>query len=52
MDRKFTLNYFSFHLAHFDNVLVKRENFAVSLRKKKTREIINAKRRKINQFFN
>jgi hypothetical protein len=38
-------------IAHIENILVKREHFAVSLRKKKTRDIINAKRRKINDFF-
>jgi hypothetical protein len=38
-------------IAHIKNILVKREHFAVSLRKNKTREIINAKRRKINDYF-
>ena len=33
--------------AQFENPLEKREQFAVSLRKKKTQEIVKAKRRKI-----
>ena len=34
-------------LAQFENPVEKREKFAVSLRKKKTQEIVKAKRRKI-----
>ena len=38
-----------FPLASYVDPLKKREEFAVSLRKKKTHEIINAKRRRLQQ---
>ena len=38
-----------FSLASYIDPLKKREEFAVSLRKKKTHEIINAKRRRLQQ---
>ena len=41
----------SIFTTNIENILVKREHFAVSLRKKKTREIINAKRIKLNEYF-
>jgi len=39
----------NFMMPKFENPLEKREKFAVSLRKKKTEEIIKQKRRKIMQ---
>jgi len=45
---QFLVNFQS-HIAAYQDPLKKREEFAVSLRKKKTTEIINAKRRRLIQ---
>ena len=42
-------SYFTFVLANFEDPLIKREKFAVSLRREKTKAIINAKRMKLIQ---
>jgi hypothetical protein len=47
MKRKYNLLSSIYITAQFENPLEKREQFAVSLRKKKTQEIVKAKRRKI-----
>ena len=47
MKRKRNISNLHISIAQFENPLEKREQFAVSLRKKKTQEIVKAKRRKI-----
>ena len=42
---------YNFNIASYQDPLKKREEFAVSLRKKKTHDIINAKRRRIYGQF-